>query len=42
MGDDQRSYCVGRQRLHMNRLEETGAGEMRQAAGIVAVGLVRR
>jgi hypothetical protein len=42
MGDDQRSYRVGRQRLHMNRLEETGAGEMRQAAGIVAVGLVRR
>ena len=26
----------------MGRLEESGAGEMRQAAGIVAVGLVGR
>ena len=33
---------VRRQRLHMNGLEEAGAGEMRQAACIVAVGLVRR
>jgi hypothetical protein len=26
----------------MNRLEEAGAGEMRQAARVIAVGLVRR
>ena len=29
-------------RLHMNGLEKAGAGEMRQAACIVAIGLVRR
>jgi hypothetical protein len=40
--DDQRSDSVCRQGLHMNGLEEARAGEMRQAACIVAVGLVRR
>src|SRR6266566_1386987 len=40
--NDQRSDSMCRQGLHMNRLEEAGAGEMRQAACIVAVGLVRR
>jgi hypothetical protein len=40
--DDQRADGVCRQRLHMNGFEETGTGEMRQAACIVAVGLVRR
>src|SRR5262252_9177860 len=40
-GDDQRADSVCRQRLHVNGLEEAGTGEMRQAAGIVAVGLVR-
>ena len=40
--DDQRADGMCRQRLHMNGLEEAGAGEMRQAARIVAVGLVRR
>src|SRR5215472_12510581 len=38
--DDQRADSVCRQGLHMNGLEETGAGEMSQAACIVAVGLV--
>src|SRR6266446_6433267 len=40
--DDQRPDSVRRQRLHMNGLEEAGAGEMRQATCVVAVGLVRR
>src|SRR5882762_10314392 len=40
--DDQRADSVRRQRLHMNGLEEAGAGEMRQATCVVAVGLVRR
>jgi hypothetical protein len=40
--DDQRPDGVCRQGLYMNELEEAGAGEMRQAACIVAVGLVRR
>jgi hypothetical protein len=40
--DDQRPDGVRWQRFHMNRLEEAGAGEMRQAAGIVPVGLVGR
>src|SRR5271169_4593277 len=42
VSDDQRPDSVCRQGLHKNRLEEAGAGQMRQAACIVAVGLVRR
>jgi hypothetical protein len=40
--DDPRAECVSRQRLHMHRLEETGAGQMRQPSSVVAVGLVGR
>ena len=36
-----RTACA-RQGLHMNRLEEAGAGEMPQAARVVPVSLVRR
>jgi len=41
-GDNQRANGVCRQRLHVHGLEEAGAGEMRQATRVVAVGLVGR
>ena len=40
--NDQRANGMRRQRLHVYGLEEAGAREMRQAARIVAIGLVRR
>ena len=40
--DDQRAHSVGRQRLHMNGLEEPGAGQIRQPSRVVAIGLVGR
>src|ERR1051325_2423508 len=40
--DNQRPDSVCWQGLHMHRFEEAGSGEMRQAACIVVIGLVRR
>jgi len=40
--DDERADRVGRQRLHVNGLEEAGAGQVRQTSRVVAVGLVGR
>ena len=40
--DDERADGVGRQRLHMHRLEEASAGQMRQSPSVVAIGLVGR
>src|SRR5271163_2862081 len=40
--DDQRANGMGRQRLHMHRLEEPGAGQVRQPARVVAISLVGR
>jgi hypothetical protein len=40
--DDERADGVGRQRLHMHRLEEASAGQMRQTSRVVAIGLVGR
>src|SRR6516225_7741119 len=39
--DDRRADGMCRQGLHVNGLEEAGTGKVRQAACIVAVGLVR-
>ena len=40
--DDERADRVGRQRLHMHRLEEASASQMRQSPRVVAIGLVGR
>ncbi len=40
--NDRRPNSVRRQRLDMHRLEEAGPRQMRQAACIIAIGLVRR
>jgi hypothetical protein len=40
--NDQRADSVRGQRLHMNGLEKAGSCQLRQAACIVAIGLVRR
>jgi hypothetical protein len=40
--DDQRAESVGRQRLHVDGLEEPSAGQMRQPPRVVAIGLVGR
>jgi hypothetical protein len=40
--NDQRSDGVSRQRLHVYRLKEAGASQMRQASSVVPIGLVGR
>ena len=40
--DDQRADGMGRQGLHVHRLEEPGAGQMRQPSRVIAIGLVGR
>ena len=39
---DQRPDGMGWQRLHVDGFEETGTRQLRQPAGIVGIGLVRR
>ena len=40
--DDERADGMGRQGLHVHRLEEAGASQMRQPSRVVAIGLVGR